>query len=93
MTRAAAVLLMTVCAASAQISGDMKVQVLDATDAGVPDARISVRSVATGTERSAASGAEGSVRFTQLQIGAYEVKVQAKSFAAYSTNGMVNSGR
>ncbi len=78
--------------AFAQISGDIQVRVLDPTGAVVPNATVAVRSKETGTERTASTDALGTVRFSQLAIGEYAVKVEVSGFATFSTNAVVNSG-
>ncbi|MCZ2146373.1 MAG: carboxypeptidase regulatory-like domain-containing protein [Bryobacterales bacterium] len=75
-----------------QITGDIDVRVTDQSGAAVPNANVTIRSKATGTTRAAASDTQGGVRFTQLAIGDYEVRVESPGFAVYSAPATVNSG-
>lgn len=88
-------LILTSCASISwtQITGDIEVNVHDATGASVPNAAITVRNIDTGTTRSATASAENAVtRIAQLGIGEYEVTVQASGFAKAQTHATVSSG-
>ncbi len=91
----AAILALMACAISsplhAQITGDILVSVSDATGGVIPNAAVTVRSLGTGTQRTAPTDSDGTVRFTQLAIGNYEVKVEASGFAARVTQTQVGS--
>lgn len=85
--------LFTAPISRAQITGDLQIAVHDASGAGVPNAKITVRSVETGATRSAIGSPEdGSARVSQLGIGPYEVTVEAAGFAKVQARAQVNSG-
>ena len=53
-----ALLLTAAPAAFAQLTGDLQVNVADATNAVVPNAAVTVKNLETGATRTAATGAE-----------------------------------
>ncbi len=78
--------------AMAQITGDVSVRVTDQSDAAVPGAKITVKSLAQGSIRSLVSDANGVARFNLLNIGDYEIRVEFTGFASTTTRSVVNSG-
>jgi len=86
-------LLASVTGLFAQISGDIEVKAVDPTGASIGNAKVTVRNLETGTMRSATTAGDGSVRVTLLNVGKYEVKVEAPGFASFTTPVDVNSGR
>jgi hypothetical protein len=78
--------------AFAQITGDLQINVSDASNAVIPGANISVKSVETGTERTAATDSGGGVRVSQLAVGLYEVTASHQGFAAQVVEVSVVSG-
>lgn len=78
--------------ASAQITGDLTIEVVDASGALVPNAKISVTSTATGAARNLTGDATGPVRVAQLSVGTYDVKVEAAGFQPTQTQAVVNAG-
>jgi Carboxypeptidase regulatory-like domain len=58
-----------------QITGDLQVNVSDQSNAGIPNATVTVRNVDTGATRNTATDATGQIRVSQLEPGRYEVKV------------------
>lgn len=76
----------------AQITGDIQVTVSDPSGAVIPNAKVTASSKETGATRTGSTDALGSVRFRQLGIGSYEIKVEAQGFSVYSTTAVVNSG-
>jgi hypothetical protein len=76
-----------------QISGDIEVKALDRSGAAVVGAKVTARSQETGTERSATTSGDGSVRLALLNIGKYDVQVDAQGFASFKIPVDVNSGR
>ncbi|MCS6804771.1 MAG: TonB-dependent receptor [Acidobacteriota bacterium] len=63
--------------ATASINGT----VLDQTGAVVPDARITVKNVRTGLERSTVTNQDGFFAVTSLPVGEYEVSIERDGFA------------
>ena len=85
--------IILVPASRAQITGDLQINVQDATGAQVPNATITVRNVDTGATRTGVSSADsGGVRVTQLGIGEYEITVAAVGFTKAQSHATVNSG-
>ena len=78
--------------AFAQITGDLQINVSDASNAVIPGANITVKSVETGAERTATTDSAGGVRVTQLAVGLYEVTASHQGFAAQKTQVAVVSG-
>ncbi len=76
----------------AQITGDLQINVVDATHAAVPNAAIVVRDLDTGTTRTVATDASGSIRVSQLAVGHYEVKVTRDGFNPVTISAQVVSG-
>jgi hypothetical protein len=65
--------------------------VLDATGAGVPDARVTVRNTGTGFETAGVTGAAGLFVFPRLPVGSYRMTVEKAGFATYVQDGIVLS--
>ncbi|MCU1263616.1 MAG: TonB-dependent Receptor Plug Domain protein [Bryobacterales bacterium] len=77
----------------AQITGDIEVKVIDPSTASVSGAAVTARSLDTGSVRTVTTSADGSVRIPLLNVGKYEVEVNARGFAPFKTPVDVNSGR
>ncbi|MBI3682151.1 MAG: TonB-dependent receptor [Acidobacteria bacterium] len=88
----AAVILLCALPVAAQITGDIRVTTADQSGAVVPGAKVTIIHKETCVSRSAAADAFGSVRFSQLSIGTYDVRVEAQGFSTYSSTAVVNSG-
>ena len=76
----------------AQVTGDLVVEVVDSSGAFVPNAKVTVKSSATGSVRNLTTESEGSVRVSQLGVGPYEVTAEATGFQSIQTQAQVNSG-
>lgn len=87
-----AALCLSVVPLKAQVTGDLVVEVVDASGALVPNAKVTVKSSATGAVRNVTTESEGSVRVSQLGVGAYEVTAEATGFQSVQTQAQVNSG-
>jgi hypothetical protein len=75
-----------------QITGDLQVRVTDASEAVVANATVTVRSLDTGTTRLVKTDSTGSVRISQLNVGAYEIKAEQPGFNAVTVTAHVASG-
>jgi hypothetical protein len=64
----------------AQSTATLQGLVTDPSGAVVPNAKVTVRSLATGAERTAQTDSEGNYQVASLQPGAYRVEVQAQGF-------------
>jgi outer membrane receptor protein involved in Fe transport len=90
-------LLCTFTAVSAHgqslVSGDVTGTVSDPTGAVVPNASITLKSVATGETRTASSNASGSYRFSLLRPGNYALSASATGFSKSESTVTVNLGQ
>jgi len=78
---------------SAQITGDLVIRVTDPTDAVIPGAKVSVKSVAQGSVRDLVTDSQGFARFSLLNIGEYEIRIESQGFSIVSTKATVNTGQ
>ncbi len=89
-------LLLAVCLGAislfGQITGDLQVRVTDPSEAVIANATVTVRSLDTNSIRTVKTDATGSVRVSQLAIGAYEVKVVQPGFTPATATAHVSSG-
>jgi Carboxypeptidase regulatory-like domain/TonB dependent receptor len=69
-------------AAAAQSTATLKGTVTDQQGAVVPNARVVVRSQATGVERTVQTDEAGNYQVASLPVGTYRVEVQAQGFQA-----------
>ena len=76
----------------AQITGDLEIKVADKSDATLAGAQVTVTNIETGAVRRGTTEAIGSVRFTLLNIGRYQVKVENNGFETTLTQAEVNTG-
>jgi len=58
----------------------------DTSGAAVPNARVTLTNVATGTEATATSDGQGGFEFTSVRIGSYKVNATAAGFSATTTD-------
>ena len=73
-------------AAEAQCCGAMIVgQVSDAEGAVIPNAKVTITNVTTGTHLKTVTNQMGEFRATSLRLGSYKVKVSAKGFQTAET--------
>ncbi|HEY9282696.1 MAG TPA: carboxypeptidase regulatory-like domain-containing protein, partial [Pyrinomonadaceae bacterium] len=75
-------------AAAAQTTGSISGQVQDEKGAAIPGATVTVRNTETGTSRTTQTDEDGSYRFPNLPVGAYEVTVEATNFSRYVQTGI-----
>jgi len=85
-------LLTAAPAAFAQLTGDLQVNVADATNAAVPNAAVTVKNLETGATRTAATGAFGSISISQLSVGDYEITIGHEGFVTAKTSASVAGG-
>src|SRR2546425_3661726 len=87
------VLVMVVGSAMGQAeTGRINGKVIDPNGATVPGATVTVKSVATGAERTATASSDGTYTVTNLQPGLYDVTTQGGSFAATTQRVEVTTG-
>ena len=85
---AAALCLALSARASAQSTATLQGTVTDPQGAVVSNAKVTVRSQATGAERTAQTDAEGNYQFAALPPGLYRVEVQAQGFQAQAASDL-----
>ena len=76
MGRFCMVLLLAAIPAAAQFSSAIQGTVTDATNAAIPDAKITLKNLATGITRETTTSAEGFYRFSSLAAGTYLVTAE-----------------
>ena len=82
--------LLSLQAARAQSSGgELAGTATDSSGAAVVNAAVAVTNTNTGSTLSTQTSAEGSYRFTDLQIGSYDVNVTASGFKTQVMKGVV----
>jgi hypothetical protein len=98
MSRFLSLLVLSICAlllpqmAYGQITGDLVIEVTDASGAAMPNAKITVKNMETGALRELSADNSGAARASLLSIGSYEVKAEASGFSPTITQAVVNSG-
>ena len=83
--------LLLVPSATAQIAGTANIQgtVADSTGAVVPNATVTLTSVATQVKRTSKTSSSGGYLFPGIPIGGYNLEVTAPGFKRYVQNGIV----
>src|SRR5208337_5405469 len=69
-------------------TGDVVGSVTDASGAVLPDAKVTVKNTGTGVSRTAQTGKTGDYSFSLLQVGTYDVTIQAKGFRTFLTKDL-----
>ena len=90
-TAGLAALALSACStipAHAQIAGELKGRVVDASGAVVAGANVTLTQSATGVQQSAVTTSDGIYDFTQLISGQYSISVAGSGFAPYQRNGI-----
>jgi carboxypeptidase family protein len=87
-----AVLLSCQLAWSQADAGSISGTVMDSTEAVIPGASVTVRSVTTGVEKTVQSGSEGQYLVQALTPGFYDVTVTSGNFAAFTSRAEVTVG-
>ncbi len=78
----------TTSALSQSTTGTITGIVTDERGGAIPNSTVTVRSIETNVPRTAQTDDEGRYRFVNLPVGAYEVMVEATSFAKYVQTGI-----
>ena len=76
----------------AQITGELRGNVVDASGAAVPTAKIFLKNNETGQTRDQTVNGQGEFAFNLLQIGSYQVRAEANGFVAAVVNAPVRTG-
>ena len=75
-----------------KITGDITGTVTDKSGAVVPNATVTVESVATGQTRTATTSASGNYTVPELAVGTYKIKSTAQGFKTSARNADVAAG-
>ncbi len=84
----AALLLMATITARAQFSASLSGSVLDATQAVIPNATVTLTNDATKATQTVTSSASGAYRFNELPPGSYTVNVTSTGFQPTTTSNV-----
>jgi hypothetical protein len=79
------VLLPGIVQAQSRISADVLGTVTDQSGAVIPGAQVTIKNTGTGITASTKTSNEGDYQFSLLQIGSYELSIEAKGFKKYVT--------
>ena len=74
--------------AHAQIQGELKGRVVDASGAAITGAHVTLTQTATGVRQFTITTSDGIYDFTQLVSGRYSIAVEDRGFAAYQRDGI-----
>ena len=66
-------------------TGDVVGTVTDASGAVLPDAKVTIKNTSTGVSRTVQTGKTGDYSFSLLQVGTYEVTIEATGFKPFVT--------
>ena len=69
-------------------TGDVVGTVTDVSGAVIPNAKVTIRNTATGVSRTVQTGKTGDYSFSLLQLGTYEVTIEAKGFRTFVTENL-----
>ena len=69
-------------------SGDVVGRVTDASGAVLPEAKVTIRNTGTGVSRTVQTGKTGDYSLGLLQVGTYEVTIEAKGFRTFVTKDL-----
>ncbi|MEK7409115.1 MAG: TonB-dependent receptor [Acidobacteriota bacterium] len=92
--KSVAVIILALAAAPAALAqtqantGQIEGAVTDASGGGIPAARVQIRHLGTNQARDLAADQGGFYRAALLQIGPYEISVEASGFAPYKQTGI-----
>ncbi len=75
-------------AVSQSVRGSLSGNVLDASGAAIPGAKITAHDPSNGVTRETVSSAEGAYRFPELSLGSYDVTVSATGFSTQVQHGV-----
>jgi Carboxypeptidase regulatory-like domain/TonB dependent receptor len=84
-----AVLILAAIPAAAQLpTGTILGTVKDSSGASIPGATVTVRNTETNLTKTAMTEQDGSYRFSELQVGRYEMKAEAAGFRTENRTGL-----
>lgn len=80
--------VLSFCAARADVTGAISGTVRDSGQAVVPGARVRIVNVQTNVSQESTTGSDGAYHFLALQAGAYRITVTATGFQTYTDSGI-----
>jgi outer membrane receptor protein involved in Fe transport len=87
------ILLLAVCSVlNAQITGELRGTVVDASGAVVSAAKVVLKNIETGQSRDQTVTGQGEFTFNLLGVGSYEVRAEAAGFVATQARATVRTG-
>jgi hypothetical protein len=86
--RLAALILCCLTAAEAQVTSGLRGRVADASGAVIPNAHVIVRNEQTGVEKTATTTGSGDYSVPFLDVGVYDVRVEAAGFKSEQKVGL-----
>src|SRR6266700_7238201 len=66
--------------------------VTDPAESVVPNAKVTLRDVGSGSVRETVSNAEGYYTFASVSVGTYSLSVEAQGFKTYKADGIALGG-
>jgi len=72
-------------------TGDVVGKVTDTSGAVMPGARVTIKNTGTGVARTVRTGKTGDYSFSLLQVGTYEVTIEAKGFRTFEVKDLILS--
>lgn len=87
-----AMLLLTAMPVLAALTGDLQGTIFDPKGLAVSQATVTIKNLATGTTRTLSSSDAGEFSSQQLDIGAYEVRIEKQGFRLVETTIVIRSG-
>src|SRR5216684_3486407 len=87
-----ALLLLVAMPVVAALTGDLYGILLDPKGGAVGGAKVTIKNQATGAEREVITDARGEFVSLQLELGAYEVRIEKSGFRTVTTSASIRSG-
>ena len=69
-------------------TGDVVGTVIDVAGAVLPDARVTIKNTNTGVSQTVQTGNTGDYGFSLLQVGSYDLTIEAKGFRTFAAKGL-----
>jgi len=86
------ILLLTAIPVLAALTGDLQGTIFDPKGLPVSQATVTIKNLATGTTRTLSTSDAGEFSSQQLDIGAYEIRIEKQGFRLVETTIVIRSG-
>src|SRR5258707_15156155 len=83
-----ALMLMVALLASAAVTGSISGTVADQTGSVIPGAKVTITNTAQGIQNKTVTDARGAYTFPSLQVGQYDLQVEAQGFKPQNRAGL-----